>query len=204
MKRILVICFLLVGVISAQATITINLGASMIYNADGTTPEAEGMLVQLIASTTDNIFSSPTTGSFTGNSSDDLILGSFFVNSGPGTVAQPLILTFSGNFNAGDLLLLRWFPTISGTTIPAAPPAGSAYGQFRTDIVENFSNTTWVAPADGSTVDLNFLTTSGGGTEPNSTGRASLTVTAIPEPSTYALFGFASVGLMAFARRRTS
>lgn len=178
----------------------------MLYNANGTTPQGEGTLVQLIVSSTDNVFTLPSSSSYTGNSSDDFILASFIINSGPGTVAQPLIITYSGNIGAGDQILLRWFPTITGPTPPSltqagAPPAGSAYGQFRTDITENFSNATWVLPSDGSTIDLNFLTVSGGGTEPNSAGAANMVVTAIPEPSTYALLGCGLIGALFLNRR---
>ncbi len=178
----------------------------MLYNSDGTTPEGVGMLVQLVVSSTDNVFTAPNSGSYTGGSSDDFVLASFIINSGAGTVAQPLIITFSGNIGAGDQILLRWFPTITGPTPPSltqagAPPAGSPYGQFRTDIIENFSNATWVLPADGSTIDLNFLTTSGGGTQPDSAGRANLLVSAIPEPSTYALLACGIAGIAYLGRK---
>lgn len=202
MKRFLILLLVLGSALSAKATITINIGGGMLYNADGSTPIAAGMLVQLVASTTDNIFSAPTPGSFTGNSSDDIVLAS--IVSDPGTFASALVLTYSGNFNAGDLLMLRWFPTISGTMIPPGPPAGSAYGQFRTDLVENNSTIAWVAPTDGSTNNLFFLTMALGGAEPESAGVANMTVTAIPEPTTFALVGLSVVGLAAYSRRRRS
>jgi hypothetical protein len=201
MKRALILCILLLSTVAVRATVTINLGASVLYNSDGTTPEAAGMLVQLVASTTDNVFTAPNSGSFTGGSSDDIVLASFFINFSGGTVAQPLIITLTGNLGAGDQIMLRWFPTLSGTTPPSAPPAGAAFGQFRTDLVENFSSTGWVLPADGSTIDLNFLTVAGGGTEPESAGRAAFTVALIPEPTTYALLMVGLAGA-AFMRRR--
>lgn len=202
MKKLLIIGFLLVSCVAARADFTINLGASMLYMANGTTPAPVGTLVQLLASTTDNIFSPVTAGSYTGGSSDDVVLSSFAINSGPGSVAQPITISFAAfpNLTVGDFLLLRWYPTLPAGT--ASPPAGTPYGQFRIDIVENFSTIAWVVPADGSINTLNFLTTSAGGTQPESAGRASLVVSAIPEPSTVALLGLSVIGLAAYSRRR--
>lgn len=173
----------------------------MLYNADGTTPEATGMLVQLIVSPLNNGFAPPDSSSFTGNS-DDIILASFMTSS-PGTAAQPIVVTYTGSIAAGEQILLRWFPTISGSAPPSAPPAGTAYGQFRTDITENFSSGPWTLPADGTLAyDLNFLTISAGGTEPESAGRASLVVlAAIPEPTTCALFVVGLAGIFISRRR---
>ena len=173
----------------------------MLYNADGTTPMATGMLVQLIVSPLSNGFAPPDSSSFTGNS-DDIVLASFMTSS-PGTAAQPIVVTYNSPIAAGEQILLRWFPTISGTTPPAAPPAGTPYGQFRTDITENFSSGPWTLPADGTLAyDLNFLTMSAGGSEPESAGRASLVVlAAIPEPSTFALLATGIAGALVLRRR---
>lgn len=202
MRKFLTVGFLLLSCMAARADFTINLGASMLYMADGTTPAPVGTLVQLLASTTDNLFSPVIAGSFTGGSGDDVVLASFAINSGPGTVAQPITINFAAfaNLTVGDFLLLRWYPTLLAGT--ASPPAGAPYGQFRIDIIENFSTIAWVVPADGSINTLNFLTMSAGGTEPESAGRAAFVVSAIPEPGTVALLGFSAVGLAAYARRR--
>lgn len=67
----------------------------------------------------------------------------------------------------------------------SGPAAGTPFGQFRTDIVENSSDSGWFVPSDSSTIALNFLTTGRGGTRSEVEGAANLVV--IPEPSTYAL-----------------
>ncbi len=201
MKRLLIVCLLILSVVAARATSTINLGASMLYNANGTTPMATGMLVQLILSPQANGFAPPDSSSFTGNS-DDIVLASFMTSSS-GTAAQPIVVTYTGAIAAGEQILLRWFPTISGSAPPSAPSAGTPYGQFRIDATENFSSGPWTLPADGTLAyDLNFLTVAGGGTEPESAGRASLVVlAAIPEPSTFAFLVVGLAGVV-FLRRR--
>jgi hypothetical protein len=209
MKKLLSLSLLLLSIAGAQATITINLGAANLYNANGSQLMQPGMLVQLIASTTDTTFNAPTSGSFTGGSSDDVVLASFTVNQGAGIVGQALVIDFANfaNLNLADPFMIRWFPTLSGPTPPGgSPAAGTPFGQFRTDLVEanNFSNYNWTIPADGSTIDLNFLTQgqNPASTHPESEGFANLTV--IPEPSTFALLALSAVGLAGYARRRKS
>jgi hypothetical protein len=85
--------------------------------------------------------------------------------------------------------------------VPSAPTAGTLYGQFRIDIVANFSDIAWFVPNDGALVALNFLTAANGGISPETDGLA-IMVVAIPEPSTVALLGLSVVGLAAYARRR--
>src|SRR4051794_18067021 len=201
MKKLLFLGLFFVSALCARADFAINLGAGMLYLPNGTTPQPTGTLVQLLASTTDNVFTLPTPGSFTGGSADDVVLASFTVGS-PGVVAQPITINFASfpNLTVGDFLLLRWYPTLPVGT--ASPAAGTPFGQFRVDIIENFSTISWQVPADGSINDLNFLTMSLGGTRPESDGRASLVVTAVPEPSSVALVGVAFAGLVGFARRR--
>lgn len=211
MKRLLVLTLLFLSICGARATVTINLGAGNLYNANGSALMQPGMLVQLIASTTDTTFNNPTAGSYTGGSADDVVLFSFTVNQGAGLVGQALIIDFANfaNLTVGDSLLIRWYPTIAGpspasSTLPPGPAAGSAYGQFRTDIVEvnNGSNFAWLMPADGSTIDLNFLTQmiNPTSTHTEAEGFATMLV-AVPEPSTYALL-IVGLGAAVFARKR--
>ena len=82
-------------------------------------------------------------------------------------------LTLSGGLQAGDALLLRWFPTL--TTNAATPGSGTSYGQFRTDAVVDGSDIAWVTPGDGATDALNFATASQGGSQPDGAGTASET-----------------------------
>ncbi len=198
MKLRLAVLALLVTSISAHATITINLGVDKLFQSNGTTPIPTGSLLQLVVSTTDNVFTLPTAGSFVGGSADDIVLASFACQSN-GSFGGPIVFSLSGNLNAGDQIMLRWFPTL--TISSSSPGAGTSFGQFRTDNIESASNIAWVVPADGSTVSLNFLDIAGGGTEPNSAGTASLVTAAIPEPSSVALAIFGGGALFAALRR---
>src|SRR5881392_677407 len=186
LKFLLPLSALLLASLTASADVTINLGAAELFQSDGTTPIPLGSLLQLVASTTDSTFTLPTPASFTGGSADDLVVSSFASNNnaGSGSFSGPIVFTLSGNLNAGDPLMLRWWPTL--TLASPSPGFSTPFGQFRTDAVENFSDTGWFVPADGSTISLNFLDTAGGGSEPNSAGTASFLTAAIPEPSTLA------------------
>jgi len=193
---------LLASATLAHATVTINLGGGNLYGTSTATLFPTGGLLQLIVSSTDNVFTAPTAGSFTGNSTDDVVLASFVLNMGlgsPGTFAQPINFAFTGNIGPGDQILLRWFPTL--TLANTTPPAGAPYGQFRTDLIENFSDINWTIPNDGALVALNFLTMAQGGTRMEIEGVANMMV-AIPEPSTVALVGLSVIGLAAYSRRR--
>ena len=184
----------------AYGSVTINLSAGELFQSDGTTPIPTGSLLQLVASTTDNVFTSPSPTSFTGGSADDQVVATFDSNDflGPGSTISAISFSLGGNLNAGDELLLRWWPSL--TIASSTPGSGTPFGQFRTDAVENGSDTGWFVPADGSTIALNFLDTAGGGSEPNSAGTASFT-TAVPEPSTLAVLLIGGILLAPRIRR---
>ncbi len=207
MKKLFVLGLsLLASATFVHATITIDLAGGNLYTAIPGTVAPTGCLIQLIVSTTDNVFTAPNSGSFTGGSADDFVLASFSLNApfGPGSFENVFNFALSAfpNLTPGDSLLLRWFPTLSGTTPPSAPPAGAIYGQFRIDIVEPPSDIGWFVPSDGAAVTLAFLTMAQGGTHPETDGLANMTVALIPEPSTLALLGVAMAGLVAYSRRR--
>ena len=199
-KRIVGFAALIISASACFATVTINLGGGELFQSDGTTPIPAGALLQLVASTADNVFTLPTPTSFTGGSADDIVVASFAAPDNSGFFAQPVVLTLSGNLDAGDPLLLRWWPSL--TVSSSTPGTGATFGQFRTDATENFSTSGWVVPSDGSTITLNFLDMAGGGTEPNSAGTASFTTTAVPETSTVVCGSLCAALLLVHAIRR--
>lgn len=199
MKKLLILALVFVSAAYTRADVTINLGGGNLYFADGTTLAPVGSLVQLIVSRGDSVFTAPSDGSFIGGSSDDFVIRSFTINQGPGAFAEQIIFSLTDPLGPGDQLLLRWFPAL--TLADSAPTAGTQYGQFRTDLVENFSTTGWIVPSDSATIALNFLTGGQGGSRSEAEGAANLVVM-IPEPSTYALF-LGGLGLVGFVRRRT-
>ena len=201
-RNLSLVAITVLAILPAKADVTINLGVSKLYKADGTTLVPDGALIQLVASTTDTTFTAPTAASFTGNSSDDVVLASFSLDSstyGPGSFIKALPVTLSGNLTTGDQLILRWFPTL--TTLSSSPGAGTIFGQYRTDATLDGSEGAWVLPADGTPYSLVFQTISAGGSVANSAGAASL-VTAVPEPSSYGLLGAAALAGVVVRRRR--
>jgi hypothetical protein len=164
----------------------------------------------LIAGTSSS-FASPTATSFTGGDSSEVVLASFLENSAsafgePGGFQDTLGLTLTGNGSApdsGSFLMLRWFPTITGTSTAVGPGGGTTYGQFRTNAVENGSSIAWVLPASGN-VSLNFETAAVGGSEANSAGVANLVVP-VPEPATppFLIGAFALAALVWRKTRQT-
>lgn len=173
-----------------SATVTINLAGGVLSNAAGTAMP-NGGLVLLVASTTDATFTAPPSTASTAVGSviagDDIIIGSATIDSAAAAIAggftKPINITLSGSLNANDPLQLYWFPTLtsSSTTIGQSV----AYGSFRTDSVASGSDIAWVLPADGATATLKILTTTAGGSVPDTTGRASLTTdgTVVTAPS---------------------
>ena len=188
---------LLCAVTAARATVIINFDVGVLANASGSTPVADGSLIQIIASS-DNVFAAPTAGAFIGGNDVLLFSGSF--DSSTTSVTGAMSISLSNlTLAQGTNLLARWFPTL--TTASLTPGAGTAYGQYG-----SLTDVSWVSPADGTTANPQMLTSSSGfGSAANSNGYAILTVAAVPEPSTYAaLFGAAALGLVAWRRRHTA
>jgi hypothetical protein len=159
-----------------HASITIELSAGQLLTATGA-PVGDGGLIQLLAAPSATAFTAPSAGSFTGGSSGETVVASFGLDSPTtgtaGYFDHIVRLTFSGGLQAGEPLLLRWYPTL--TTAATSPGGGTSYGQFRTDAVVDGSDIAWVTPGDGATDSLSFVTSSQGGSEPNSAGEASET-----------------------------
>lgn len=193
MKKILISALLLGATVVAQANVTIDFTVGILNDASGSTPVADGSLIQLIGSV-DNAFAAPTPGAFIGGN-DVLLFSANFNSSTSGTPGAMLFSLTNVSLAAGTNLLLRWFPTL--TNAAGSPGFSTAYGQYG-----SLTDVAWVSPSDGQTVSIDFLTIAAGGSTANSAGHAGLTTAAIPEPSTYAaIFGALVLGLAAYRRR---
>jgi hypothetical protein len=175
-----VVALTLLFAMRLSASVTLNVSAANLNDAGGTPMPTNG-LVLLVASTNDATFGAPTFDSFV--SGDDYIIASWNLAtwSTPGLLlgsTGPVIL--GGGWNAGDPLLLRWFPTL--TLAATAPGVGASYGQYRTDSTVDGGDP-WITPAEGATISLKFLTTDIGGSQnPPSAGNANLVVGGIAAP----------------------
>jgi len=224
MKKTLLFAAVALALMHAQsraAEVTLNLEAGQLLTS-GSVTIPNGCLIQLIGDTS-TTFGAPTASSFTGIDPNEVAIASFAMNSSSvgtsGDFLEHIVLTLTGDGvppDAGSVLLLRWYPTItyasynpaqpaisySDYTPSIAPGADTGYGQFRTDAVQDGSNIAWVLPATG-TVALNFLTASQEGSEPNSAGVAVMIVAAVPEPGTFSLMAMAlGIGGVALRPRR--
>src|SRR4051812_33252633 len=204
-NRVLTACALslLLCIASARADVTITLSVGKLFTSNGADFPSGG-LIQLVADTSQNGFTSPTAASFTGGSADDFLLASFGSNNFPGPGSAQTNVTFTLGQNGvtvADPLLLRWWPTL--TTGATQPGGGTSFGEFRTNAIENGSTIAWAVPASDGNYDLNFITATYNGTEPDLAGRALFTVpAAIPEPSTLALALCGALGALPLIRRK--
>jgi hypothetical protein len=94
--------------------------------------------------------------------------------------------------NTGDKFAILVFSTSLTTAI-----GGDTY--------KIWTDSSWVIPADGSTTSFQITPANGFFTTLTSASSFNGTVSAIPEPATYAaLFGLGVLGMAAFRRRRTA
>ena len=203
MKKIFVVALIVLFQTQGHCTITIQVDAANLKDANGTLMPTTGLVI-LAASTTDLVFGSPTVTAFF--SGDDIELKRWDFSTGTGTPGQfsdfTGSLTFTGSWNANDPLQLYWFPTL--TVSASTPGSGTPYGLYR-DPTGVDGSAVWTTPADGTlSYNIKFFTQDFNPTAFNisSTGNASLTV--VPEPSAYAtVFGIVCL-IGAVASRRLS
>jgi hypothetical protein len=206
---------LLFAIAARGQTFTFEIDAGHLYTSGGTTAanylqfsnsttapmSGTGALLQVIATTT-GAFSNPTPGSFTGGNANNYVIADFSMNN---AATDEFDNTFAFNLSnypalaSGDVLMLRWFPTItynqemSGTT----PSIGTTYGQFTSSSAEFSGASAWMIPSNPGAYTFGFLTMASEGSRPESAGEASSAVTAVPEPATFAgLAGVLVVGAM--------
>ncbi len=201
MKKLLIISLLfgLASLARAQ-TVTLAFNVGILTNANGTTPIADGSLIQLIAAPTKTGFMAPTPTTFTSGSEILLWTGAFDSTTSFPPAAGDMVIApgpiSSSTLPAGYALMIQWFPTLSSAA--STPGYSTPYGQYSTN-----NDATWLVPASGSSLVYTFNTVSAGGSASNSLGMASLTTTAIPEPSTYAgIAGVLALGFAAYRRRQ--
>lgn len=201
---------------AAHASVTVEIDAGILRNLTTTSTVPVGGLLMLVASPSGAAtnFSAPTSTSFV--SGDNIVVAAFAMNNNGGVTGEvDYSPTFNlGNtgtatsttFDAGDPLLLRWFPTLTYAAYSAgtltAPGLGANYGQGRSAIAVD-GGSAWVTPANGSSSAVfTFITADDGGSQPNSSGLASNIVVAVPEPSTYAAVMCGLAGLIGVLMRR--
>jgi len=190
----------------------LKLDASINLPFDNSLGSLNGALLMLVAAGGDSIFSDDlVAGQYV--SGNDIILGVAGFNHNGGVIGESINETLSlfSNLTAGtvgDKIALRWFYniTLDDYNNGAVTQAGYNYGTFNPNGGNPHSDDFWLVPTSGSSLNLNFLTSDALPSPGNpvfapSTGYASSTVTAIPEPTTLAL-GALGAGAFFFLRRR--
>lgn len=217
-----VICGLILAfATSAYADFTVQLDAGRIRTDAVNTMPVGGLLV-LVAAGGDSSFSN-SLGAGQYVSGNDILLG--IANAGGpngagafnisgGTDETNNVFNISSttfpSLQVGDLLALRWFPSITFAQFlaGATPTAGAKFGTYNPLFVGNSTNNPdggnfWSVPAPGGLISLNFFTSDsgGGGSQIPSRGYANFVVTAVPEPSAVMLLALGTLGAGAFWRR---
>jgi hypothetical protein len=208
MKKALLFLMALMAGSVAKATVSIEIIAGQLTDFSGNVLQ-DGSYVSLFSLGTSGVFSPPTSVSFL-SGTEQLISNFSLQSSTAGNTLGAFDQFVSGinvllntNLASGQQLAIAWYPTISASSLPAAPSVGTHYG-FYTD-------PTWLIPADGGVVQYVMQTVVAGGLIPNIDGQATFTVAAgggsggggaIPEPATYALLGGVAVLGLAVVRRR--
>ena len=165
--RLLSLITLPLLVVSGSAA-TFNLAGDWLADANGVQGVPNGSLIMLIASTKDDQFSEPSASGFVAPGSDDVILGAFTANDAGGYFNQG---SYTGtvranygdankglqDFDPGDVLIMRWFPTLTESALKSLPTGAIPYGEFRRDQILPGSDSAWVSPSgNGDTVSLSL------------------------------------------------
>lgn len=200
---------LLASAAKAQ-TFSIDFQAGVLTDRFGD-PLSDGRLVLLVADTGNDGFGpllsgrALHTGSFL-NSDDQILFGTSIDSDSFGAgsiVGSATGLKFSDfpSLTVGRSLALIWFSSATSESLSG----GEEYGLFTGGLTPLAGNP-WAVPAQGALIELSFLTDAvDEGVYSSLLGQTSHTVSAIPEPSTYAvLLGLAVLGFAAYRRRSRS
>lgn len=152
----------------ASTAATLNLAGDWLADEKGVRGIPNGSLIMLVASTKDGDFSVPSSRGYVAPGSDDVVLGTFTADDGDGFInrgsySETLRANYGdaanglAEFNAGDPLIIRWFPTLTQADLNSFPSGAVPYGEFRSNDVLPGSDTAWVAPGSNqSTVSLSI------------------------------------------------
>jgi hypothetical protein len=172
-----------------------------VFATNGGTPFSDGRLLQLVASTGDATFASPTATSFVGGNTDDVVIASFAVDSSVLNVAGSVSVVLNINLSSfptvaqNNPLLLRWYNIDFGAS---SPGSGTNYSEYRSASGDESSDP-WLMGGSGQSLSLGFVTASLGGSLADSAGFAT---SPIPEPAETATFAALGALALGFYRRR--
>lgn len=161
--RILTPLVLIQSLIAMTQAVTFNLAGDWLAGETGVEGIPNGSLIILIASTVDGEFAPPAESSLVDPESDDVILGSFFASDdngrfNRGSYSATIQVNFGDetlgldDFDGGDPLMIRWFPTLGPANSTAKLTGLIPYGEFRADEVLLGSNAPWVTPGSNAAI----------------------------------------------------
>lgn len=207
LKTILLAAALALASRQAHANVALNLDFENLYSTNLLTLAPANGTVVLLASTLDSSFGNLTlaTTQFTDPAqTDDIVLGKWTLGAGSGSAGvfnDAITFNLSGNLNAGDPLMLVWYPNVNSAS--AAPGYSKAFGSFRSDTALAGSDIGFIVPADGSGLNLFAFSQSAGGDVLNSSFVANQsTIAVVPEPSSIALVAMGCIGAIVIRRRK--
>ncbi len=206
MHKALSLVVILAVAAAAQAdTVTLNIGAGVLYQDDGATPLPADSTLVIIADADEDGFGAFDQPDAWSDDPGDVVAAHFGLNqaAGAGTAMAGLagitLATEPDGLTTGDPLMLLWYRTPFDASDTGAGE-NVDFGTFRTDDAIDGSNTGWEVPSGGAAITLNFLTAALGGSNPESAGVADQTT--VPEPATMLLLALG--GGAAIVRRRRS
>jgi hypothetical protein len=207
MHKALSLVVILAVAAAAQAdTVTLNVGAGLLYQDDGATPLPADSTLVILADADEDGFGDFTTPGAWSDDPGDVVAAHFGLNEAVG--AGTALVGLSGislddtdpdGLNTGDPLMLLWYDTPFDASDTGAGE-NVDFNTFRTDDTIDGSTTGWEVPSGGAVIALNFLTVAVGGSNPESAGVADQTT--VPEPATMLLLALG--GGAAIVRRRRS